>query len=215
MLQDVLKLLVQELNDHLLSLGFESVPQDRVVLPDGNTDETLPFQLGTVTALLINLEEEKVPRAAEPFLRRAQVDGKPAPERIHPQIRLSLFVLFVARFQQYEDSLLYLSRVIEYFRCHRLLDHNNTPTLPASIEKLIPELITLPFAEQNEVWNALRTAYLPSALYKVKMVTFEDQQGMAVPKILETAAVVEPYGDGLAANPHTFPPSLLQETDKQ
>lgn len=210
MLNDVVTLLVQQLNDYLTqSEPFEIGPRaDKVVLPDGSAPEPLSFQLGAVTALLINLEEEKIPRGAEPFVRRVKVEGQTVAERIHPRIRLSLYLLFVARFRQYEDSLLYLSRVIDYFRCHRVLDHDNTPTLAPSIEKLIPELITLPFAEQNEVWNALRTTYLPSALYKVKLVAFEDAQGQPVPPILETAAIVEPYGDDPPNDPiiHTFPP---------
>ena len=48
------------------------------------------------------------------------------------------------------------------------------------------ELTTLPFAEQNEVWSALRTTYHPSVLYKVKMVVFKDEETVATPVIEET-----------------------------
>ena len=47
------------------------------------------------------------------------------------------------------------------------------------------ELITLPFSEQNEIWNALRIHYLPSVLYKVKMIVFRDEDAMPLPETAE------------------------------
>ena len=38
------------------------------------------------------------------------------------------------------------------------------------------ELMTLGFAEQNEVWNALRTTHHPSILYRVHLLVLRDQQ---------------------------------------
>lgn len=46
------------------------------------------------------------------------------------------------------------------------------------------ELVTLPFAQQNEVWNALRTSYKPSVLYKVRMLVFQPEEPpLAAPNI--------------------------------
>jgi len=43
----------------------------------------------------------------------------------------------------------------------------------------------LPFSEQNEMWNALRTIYHPSVLYKVKMIVFRDIDAAVMPGIKE------------------------------
>ncbi|VAX26463.1 hypothetical protein MNBD_NITROSPIRAE01-2133 [hydrothermal vent metagenome] len=68
-----------------------------------------------------------------------------------------------------------LSQIIQYLQKNRVLSHHNAPELSATIERLIMELTTLPFSEQNEIWNALRTTYHPSVLYKVKMVVMRDE----------------------------------------
>ena len=103
-----------------------------------------------------------------------------------PDIRLNLYVLFVAHYKQYEDSLKYLSLIISYFQTHRVIDQHDAPELNEKIERLVLELVTLPFSEQNEVWNALRITYHPSVLYKVKMLVFQDEDTQESPPIDET-----------------------------
>ena len=98
---------------------------------------------------------------------------------------MNLHVLFVARFKQYEQGLSYLSRIIQHFQSNRVFNHQNAPGLSEQIDKLILELITLPFSEQNEVWNALRTTYHPSVLYRVKMIVFQDQDSKRAAEIGE------------------------------
>ncbi|PON18283.1 hypothetical protein C2W62_08665 [Candidatus Entotheonella serta] len=76
-----------------------------------------------------------------------------------------------------------ISHIIQFFQKHRLITPQSNPRLSDEIEQLVMELTTLPFAEQNEVWNALRTSYRPSVLYKVKMVVFHDDEPVEVSEI--------------------------------
>jgi hypothetical protein len=78
-----------------------------------------------------------------------------------------------------------LSKIIEHFQTMRVFDHEITPDLPAGIEKLILELVTLGFAEQNEVWNALRTTHHPSILYRVRMIVMRDRLPQEQPQLSE------------------------------
>ena len=185
MIGEVLTFLRGRLNGYIsVRLGVvpgESNP-DRVVLLDGEKMDPIEFPLGAVTALLINIEQEKLQPAPDPYYRML-ADGKS--ERVHPEIRMNLYVLFVAHFKQYEQGLSYLSLIIQYFQNHRLLSHDNAPELSDRIEKLTLELVTLPFSEQNEVWNALRTTYHPSVMYRVRMVVFEDDESISGPPIGE------------------------------
>jgi hypothetical protein len=57
--------------------------------------------------LLINLEEETTLRADDPFKRTLATGTQ---QKVQPAIRLNLFVLFVAHYKQYPDSLRALSR---------------------------------------------------------------------------------------------------------
>ncbi len=186
MISEVLLFLKSHLNAYLSTKsGWNpgASQEDKVVFVDGDNMDPVSFKLGAISALLINIEEDNTLRAPDPHMRMAP-DG--TRHKIQPEIRLNLYVLFVARFKQYEDALRYLSLIIQYFQNHRLLNQHNAPELSEGIEQLVMELTTLPFAEQNEVWSALRTTYHPSVLYKVKMVVFRDEDTVATPVIEET-----------------------------
>ena len=175
------------LRDHLnasLDAGSGRTPgdagEDIVVFVDGEKMDPISFKLGAVSALLINVEEENTLRPGDPFTRVGP-DG--VARSVHPDIRLNLYVLFVARFKQYERGLGYLSRVIEHFQRNRRFDAESAPGLDERVGELLLDLVTLPLAEQNELWNSLRTTYHPSVLYRVRMVVFRDEDALAIPEM--------------------------------
>jgi hypothetical protein len=190
MIDDALDFLKTRLNAYLLAgrSPGETQPELAAFVP-GDKIEPINFPVGTVSLILINLEEETTLRPPDLY-RRATPYGDQ--QNVQPEIRLNLFVLFVARFADYKQSLHYLSLVIQYFQNHRVFDSDNSPELSDTIGQLVMELRTLPFAEQNEVWNALRTTYQPSALYKVKMVVFQDADAFSGPPIQAMEIQVSP-----------------------
>jgi len=186
MIGDVLIFLRDHLNAYLnaqsvLSPGGDT-GEDKVVFVDGEKMDPITFKLGAVSTLLINVEEDNTLRPADPF---TVVSADGTHHKAKPEIRMNLYVLFVARFKQYEQGLNYLSQIIQHFQTHRVLDQHNAPEISDRIEQLNMELITLPFSEQNEMWNALRTTYHPSVLYKVKMIVFRDIDATVMPGIKE------------------------------
>lgn len=185
MIGDVLVFLRDHLNNQL-EIDPDEPPDDateeKVVFVDGDKMEPLSFKSQAVTELLINVEEERVMRDADPYVRKAE-DGRV--QRVQPDIRLILYILFVARFKQYEIAWKYLSKIVEHFQFVRLFEREATPDLPTGIERLTLELVTLGFAEQNEVWNALRTTHHPSILYRVKLLSLRDKQPQPTEEISE------------------------------
>lgn len=181
MLADVFQLLARNLDAYFTNApGGESEPQSSVIqlLQQDADHDAIKFPLNKVTPLLINVEEEGHLRPGDRF-SRVSVNGNR--ESVFPDVRLNLYILFVSHFQEYTDALNYLSLIVKYFQSHPVLDHQNTPELHEDIDKLIIELKTLPINEQNEVWNALRSAYRPSLLYRVKMLVFQDQASVTAP----------------------------------
>ena len=150
-------------------------------LKQQNQQDFIKFELNKVTPILVNVEEENQLRPADRFARMADNGSR---EKIWPDVRLNLYVLFVSSFYDYTDALYYLGLIVKYFQAHPILDHDNTPGLSPEIDKLQIEIITLPFSEQNEVWNALRSAYHPSLLYRVKMLVFQDQPDVMSPGMI-------------------------------
>jgi len=168
-------LLRNTLNAHLTLAvpGQDASAEDAVVFLDGDKTDPISFRIGAVTMLLINVEQEPILRAANPYLRTG-ADGTSHQSR--PDIRLNLRVLFVARFKQYEQALTRLSQVLSFFQSTPVLDAHSAPSLPAGIPLLTMELVTQPLNEQNDLWNALRATFQPSLLYRVRMLVFEDRQ---------------------------------------
>ncbi len=185
MIGDVLLLLRDELNAYLRGVAPDGgdAAEDRVQLIDGDKSDPLEFRSNAITLLLVNIEQETSLRNTDPYLRGAPEAGL---RRLQPEIRLNLYVLFVARFKAYEQGLNLLALVIRYFQRHRALDHASTPALSPQIDRLLLELVTPPLAEQNEIWSALRIHYHPSLLYRVRMVVLRDAEGVAVPPIGQT-----------------------------
>jgi Pvc16 N-terminal domain len=186
MIGDVLCLLRDQLNAHLGASMPDPGPDSaeaRVQLIDGEKSDPVEFRLNAITLLLLNIEQETSQRSADPYLR---TPGESNLRRLQPEIRLNLYVLFVARFKVYEQGLNQLSLVIRFLLTHRALDHGNTPGLSKQIDKLVLELVTMPLSEQNEIWSALRASYQPSVLFRVRMVVFRDAEGAAVPQIGQT-----------------------------
>lgn len=186
MMGDVLVLLRDELNTFLRQAapdGGADALEDRVQLIDGGQGDPLEFRADALSVLLVNVEQEPHLRNVDPYLRTAPDPGL---RRLAPEIRLNLYVLFVARFKAYERGLNLLALVLRYFQTHRALDRASHPALPVEVDKLVCELVTLPLAEQNEIWSALRIHYHPSLLYRVRMVVLRDAEGAAVPQIGQT-----------------------------
>lgn len=192
MLNETLSFLKTALNNHLRLMGTSHEPQeDQVVFLSGNNSDARSFKAGAVTEMLVRLEEEKVLRADDLYQRR-MADG--STQRAAPAIRLNLYVLFVAHYPQYEDAMKNLSAIIRYFQNHRLITHQSAPELDPGIEHLVMELLTLTFAEQNEVWGSLRAPYHPSVLYRVKMVVYDADAKDEVPNVSEAVLGLQGRG---------------------
>src|SRR5690606_39944681 len=113
MIADVLLFLRKHLDDRLRVAfgGSQDEMTERVVFLDGDRIERVSFLLNAVTMLLINVEEDRTLRNPDLYARRAE-DG--TVQRVQPDVRLILYVLFVARFKQYESAWEHLSRILEH-----------------------------------------------------------------------------------------------------
>ncbi|MFM9984382.1 MAG: DUF4255 domain-containing protein [Flavobacteriales bacterium] len=91
-------------------------------------------------------------------------------------IQLNLFVLFACNFSagNYSEALRFLAFVIAFFQQKGSFTHSNTPSLNTRIEKINIEMAEVAFDQLNNLWSMLGTPYMPSALYKVRMIQIDD-----------------------------------------
>jgi hypothetical protein len=125
----------------LLGGSLDDGTADKVVFPPGNQEPADPIQFssGAVTMLLINLEEERILRDAEPY---RTVNGSAQVNHVQPGIRLTLYILFVARFSDYASSWNSLAAILRQLQAVPVLDVETAPNLPEGVERLVFELVT-------------------------------------------------------------------------
>ena len=171
MIGAALTYLRDKVNTHLQD-GETDSGQPLVVFIEGDKIDPLNIQSGRVNILVVNVEEERELRGANPYYDERS-------QRINPDIPLTISALFIARFNDYPTSWNYLTDIIRFFQSHPVLERADNQAqssnhMPEGIESLRCELISLNFQQQNEVWGALRITQHPALLYKIKLITLRD-----------------------------------------
>ena len=184
MINDVLTNIKDKLNNYFKGITASGASQ--VTFLDGSKMDPLFFPDNSVVPVLVNIEEEKIIRQAN---RYEGVIKNGVKTELNPSIGINMLVLFVSSFAHYEQSLQFLSLLITYFQKNPVLDKNNTPALPDSIDKVLIELVTLPVSERNELWNTLKTTYRPSVLYKMGVLVYRDSTSTEPVKEISTIEI--------------------------
>jgi len=175
MIDEIIVLLKDKLNGYFKLKT--TVSEDVVNFIDGSKFDPVSFPVNNVSPLLINIEEDKTLRQADRFEGKMRNGIK---TQVNPTLCINLLVLFVCNFSEYRQSLKFLSLIMKFFQRNQVVDHYNTPELDQEVDKLKIELVTLPLSQQNEIWNSLRTSYVPSVLYKISMLVFHDEESIEV-----------------------------------
>ena len=174
MINTALSVLKEKLNEYF-RIKTE-VDSDLVKFIESNGSDPVSFTNNAVTPFLINVSEDRKFRNPDQF---SGVTRYGRITQANPEIRIELLVLFVSKFSDYDQPLNFLSFVIKFFQAHRIFTPKNSPALAdEKIEKLVMELVSLPLEEQNQVWHSLNTSYLPSVLYRIRLIHFIDEQSI-------------------------------------
>jgi hypothetical protein len=183
MINSVFEFLRNRLNEKFPRDFSDGAMKELFVYANTSKDDSLSFDPDSISIMLIGMEEETTTRQPDPYGR---VSAMGLHQRVAPEIRMNLSVLIVARFpNDYARALKHISDVISYFQKHRVFNNENSPDLSDEISQLVLELVTPTFSEANQIWGLLRVAYQPSVLYKIKMITFEDDDGTLLTPISE------------------------------
>ena len=156
-----------------------------VVLMSGLVDaegHAAPNTNNKLVVFLTNLEKDTVPyrqqSAGEAGAMRSVVSSAP--------LYLNLYVMIAANFSgaNYSEALKLISGAIAYFQRFPVFDHQVSPGLDPRIEKLVLDIENLKIHELSNIWTLLGGKYLPSVLYKVRMVAFDTDDIVArVPNV--------------------------------
>ena len=176
MIYEVLQILVTELNIYFQQ-QIPNVPDDTVVLDNialaDSESETANNMKNKVVVSLLTIDEESTMRN---FPNQSRINNQT--EYYNPEVNLNLYVLFSANANEYKESLLYLSKTIEFFQSKNVFTQNNSSYPenlfihnPTDYFKFSMELYTPNFEDLNYIWGTLGGRQFPSALYKLALVT--------------------------------------------
>ncbi|MCX6250207.1 MAG: DUF4255 domain-containing protein [Bacteroidetes bacterium] len=131
-----------------------------------STDSTLQ---NMILVSLVKIEEDRISRSPDNYVR---IDQQVVYR--NPPVYLNLDVLFTANFENYRTSLLLLSSIIQFFQYQNVFTPQNSPDLPQGIEELIFDMKTLSLQDLNNLWAILGSKYIPSVLYKMRLIKIMD-----------------------------------------
>jgi hypothetical protein len=142
-----------------------------------------------VVVFLVNIEKDST-AGNRPEQRSLGAVRNPSG---YPPLRLNLYLMFAASFggKNYPESLKFISNTIAFFQRSPVFDHQTCPELDKRVEKLILDMENISLRDLSSLWGVLSGKYLPSVLYKVRMLTFDtDDVKAAIPVLRDTDSSV-------------------------
>ncbi|MCX3265599.1 DUF4255 domain-containing protein [Pedobacter agri] len=196
MINTALDFLSKEINSNLNNIAG-TTNEDFIVVSSIVYGGKLAIPDKTLGLTLMNIEEDRVAKDQRVTVRNMQGDI----ETRNPDIYLNLFVLISANFHyeetesprlDYLEGLKRLSQVISFFQGKNVFTQANSPLLALTdnkIERLSAELFSFNFEQMNHFWSIIGHSYLPSVLYKIRMLTIQENVQLAPDGIIESIAL--------------------------
>ncbi len=169
MIYEALSCLAEEINEFFrirLKISEEKVTLSAIV----NQDGTIAIQgENKVLITLINIEKETIGKS------NSGIGGSTVLINKSSALTINLYVMFSAYFTNgnYPESLRFISFIIAFFQQNSVFTRINTPRMDPEIEKLVFEMATISPEQLNNIWGSLGAKYMPSVIYKVRMLTYD------------------------------------------
>ncbi len=189
MIDTSITIIADRLNQYLknaFDLTEDVVVISNILEQDGSI---APHVDNKVVVFLVNIEKDSSV-GNRPERRHVGAIRTPS---TYPPLRLNLYLMFAANFggKNYPESLKFISNTISFFQRSPIFDHQTTPELDRRVEKLVLDMENISFRDLSSLWGVLSGKYLPSVLYKVRMLTFDaDDIKGAVPVLRDTESSV-------------------------
>lgn len=174
--------------DNYLKLKFHAKEPKVVLSVLVNQDGTSPLLTeNKIVITPVAFEQERIQTGSVTY----QAAGSQVFEARNVPVHLNVSLLFAANFsgEYLHEALRYLSLVISFFQGKHVFTLSNTPALQGTaIDKLVFELQNLTLQDKSHLWGMLGAKYIPSVLYKMRMVTItQDALVEVVPAITQFA----------------------------
>ena len=175
MINNALLFIRNSLNSSIQESFQPRVELGNVALVDAYHDISSGDLSDKVIISLVNVEEEKTLKNSHIVKTTTLPNGDVTVSKQRAPIYLNLYVLFAVNLRRYEDALDYLSRIIIFFQKQNVFEGQSYPELSAvNIERMVFDLYSLRFEELNQMWGVLGGKYVPSVLYRIRLIALQD-----------------------------------------
>ncbi|UGQ48183.1 DUF4255 domain-containing protein [Massilia endophytica] len=170
MIDKALSFILGELNNYL-DANFPAQEKAAVLASLSNPDDSVPLGIDNKLVLsLVNIERETAIGSTGFVSRQGTAYGK-----TNPTLYLNLYVLLSASYaNNYAGALKMLGHAMAFFQAKWGFDPQNSANFPAGVSQLSMEVVSLSMAELSTLWAVLGANYLPSVVYKLRMVTVQE-----------------------------------------
>ncbi|WP_353216731.1 DUF4255 domain-containing protein [Sandarakinorhabdus sp.] len=183
MIGEALRLIVRELDSALQRQapgGGSLAALTNLVDANG---AAVPEAAEKIAVFIVNILQEDIPTLPAAGRRG---DGQTFKQQ-QPPVHLSLQVMFAANFSgsRYDEALKRISGTIEFFQGRPSFNHRDTPELPVGLDKLTMAIENLGVADLSHVWSIHGGRYLPSVLYRIRVLGIDCGRIDAQPRAVE------------------------------
>jgi hypothetical protein len=171
MIDKTLNFLLGELNAFLGTLFPASEPHavlSALALPDGSIP---PGIENKIVLTMLNLERDTLAHTTGATTRSETGESV----RMSFPLHLNVYVLLSASFSSnYAEALRFLSSALGYLQSKPVFSPQNSAAFPRGLERLTLEMVSLNMQDLQNVWASVGAKYMPSVLYKARIVTIQD-----------------------------------------
>ena len=163
-----------QLNEYIkkkFELTQDKVQLSGIMRQNGNVDPELADD--SISIMLTNVQEESAIQSPTKYIRMENSDFS----TINPDMNINLGVLVIVNFTHYEEALKFLAAVIGFFQSKNVFSSENTPDFSLEgIDKIRIRFISQTQEQQNHLWGSLGAKYMPSAMYKLRILKIQENE---------------------------------------
>lgn len=149
-------------NDYVVSGGL--------INPDGSMNPKIESK---IAVSIINLEHETTMKSNFNYTK----DGNGGYGVIAPPVHLNIYLLISSNYSgDYIEAYKMLSSVITILQANPYFSKQENPDMKDPLEKLTFEIYNLPINELSHIWSGIGAKYVPSIIYKVRMMAIQDNK---------------------------------------
>ncbi len=175
MIYETLQIIKDQLDAYLDAAGLgKIVTLDNVALLESGNDNASELE-GKVIISMLNIDEEKsLKNTSSIHVQNNQAEYK------NPTLHLNLYFMVCAFCDSYDNSLMAISKTLEFFQgkqlftaANTIFDRSEVPSAFAESFRFTTELYTPGFETWNQIWSNLGGRQLPSVIYKAKILEID------------------------------------------